>query len=238
MKMLLPLILISLCAGCVAQREPARPSRQVSGTTIPAAELPEVRTPETVKAYPVGRYTDPNFPNEMHERHTVYRREQASDWNYQSNKPYALPLGPVVARSNSADLAKTDAGQISAQQKAYADALLEQNAALKKRIDALQQENAAAQKLESENEKLRSELQKAHPSPTPSLEDDPLSGWFDPCEIMLFPRSDEDCRAYLISQMRLNDELSEELAARERARFQSLFSPFPRYLAFISTITP
>jgi hypothetical protein len=36
--------------------------------------MPEIRTPETVKAYPVGRYTDPNFPEEMHERHTLYRR--------------------------------------------------------------------------------------------------------------------------------------------------------------------
>jgi hypothetical protein len=60
---------------------------------VAAAEMPEVRTPETVKAYPVGRYTDPNFSNEMHERHTLYRREQTADWNYRPSQPQTLPLG-------------------------------------------------------------------------------------------------------------------------------------------------
>ena len=57
--------------------------------------MPEIRTPETVKAYPVGRYTDPNFPEEMHERHTLYRREQSADWNYH---PVAAPGASARAR--------------------------------------------------------------------------------------------------------------------------------------------
>jgi len=50
-------------------------------------------TYKPVKAYPVGRYTDPNFSNEMHERHTLYRREQTADWNYRPSQPQTLPLG-------------------------------------------------------------------------------------------------------------------------------------------------
>ena len=56
----------------------------------------------------------------------------------------------------------------------------------------------------------------------------------DPSEIMLFPRSEADYQAFLISQMRLNDELSAELSALERRRFEVLFGPsFPSrsYLA-------
>ena len=33
----------------------------------------------------------------------------------------------------------------------------------------------------------------------------------DPGEIVLFPRSDADCQAFLVSQMRLNDELAKAL---------------------------
>ena len=59
--------------------------------------MPEVRTPETVKAYPVGRYTDPNFPEEMHERHTLYRREQSAEWNYRPSSLMRCHLVPDCA---------------------------------------------------------------------------------------------------------------------------------------------
>ena len=75
----------------------------------------------------MGRYTDPHFAEAMHERHTLYRREQAAEWNYRPSNTYALPLGPVVAESNPSpsDHAATDAEQMNAQQKAYAEALLD-----------------------------------------------------------------------------------------------------------------
>ena len=97
----------------------------------------------------------------MHERHTLYRREQAAEWNYRPSKPYALPLGPVVAQSNPSPsyYAKTDAEQINAQQKAYAEALLEQNVALKRRIDELQQKDSTIQNLQGEIERLKKELE-------------------------------------------------------------------------------
>jgi hypothetical protein len=108
----------------------ARPM-EVPGTTV--ADVPAIRTPETVKAYPVGRYTDPNFPNEMHERHTLYLREQAADWNYRPSQPQALPLGPIAAVSDPSpsNYAAANVEQINAQQKAYAEALLEQNRVMK-----------------------------------------------------------------------------------------------------------
>jgi hypothetical protein len=53
-----------------------------------------VRTPEQLKAYPVGRYEDPTDPGVMHEGHTVYRAELSPDWNTAPNAPTYLPLGP------------------------------------------------------------------------------------------------------------------------------------------------
>jgi hypothetical protein len=57
-----------------------------AGSANAADDVGKLRTPEFVKAYPVGRYTDPNLPNQMHERHTLYRREHAADWNYRPSK--------------------------------------------------------------------------------------------------------------------------------------------------------
>jgi len=221
MKYLIPLILVF--TGCATQRERPAPPAEVPTTS----EIPEVRTPETLKAYPVGRYTDPNFPQEMHERHTVYRREQEAGWDYHPSQPYALPLGPVVARSNPSPsyYAKTNKQQISAQQDAYAKALLEQNHVLKQRIDALQKDKETLRKLESENEKLRLELDSKKTEPAGQSDHLKEMSFSDPGEIMLSPETEDDYQSFLISQMQLNDELSQQLASLERSRFRSLLNP-------------
>ena len=164
MKFLHSILLLSLVAGCATKKEVRSVRRvKVPSTTLAADDMTEVRTPETVKAYPVGRYTDPNFPDQMHERHTLYRREQATAWNYRPSRPYSLNLGPVAATSKPSPsyFAKADAAQINAQQKAHAEALLEQNVALKRRIDELQQKDSTIQNLQGEIERLKKELDSA-----------------------------------------------------------------------------
>ena len=248
-------ILLCLLSGCATRKEVIRPA-EVPGTQVAAAEMPEIRTPETVKAYPVGRYTDPNFPDEMHERHTLYRKEQSADWNYHPSRPQALPLGPVTAVSSPSPsyYATTNAEQINAQQKAYAEALLEQNRAMKERIEALQKNESAIQSLQSEVERLKKELNSRKESPP--VDDENASNNFslwrpthehtedeisDPGEIVLFPRSDADSQAFLVSQMRLNDELAKALDALERRKLLNLLLPFfpsRAYLALITNKTP
>jgi hypothetical protein len=194
-----------------------------------------------VKAYPVGRYIDPNFPDQVHERHIVYRRENAAEWNYRPSKPYPLLLGPVVAESNpsSSYYSKTNSEQINAQQKAYAEALLEQNVALKKRIDELRQKDSTIQNLQTEIERLKKELDSRAGEPVPldetkqSPSDDFSStGAFpvdqaitDPGEVMFSAESEADYQSFLISQMRLNDELSKELTVLQRRKLQALLRP-------------
>jgi hypothetical protein len=257
MKFLHSILLLSLVAGCATKKDVRSVQRiKVPSTTLAADDITEVRTPETVKAYPVGRYTDPNFPDQMHERHTLYRREQATAWNYRPSRPYSLNLGPVAATSKPSRsyFAKADAAQINAQQKAHAEALLEQNVALKRRIDELQQKDSTIQNLQGEIERLKKELEsRSQQSTTPNGESSEPSSkpgdfsnvnaldFTDPSEIMLFPRSEADYQAFLISQMWLNDELSAELCALERRRFEVLFgpsSPSRSYLALTTHKNP
>jgi hypothetical protein len=177
MKFLSCIILLSILAGCAIKKE-TRSARRVGvpGTAIGADDVRKVRRPEIVKAYPVGRYIDPNFPDQVHERHTVYRREQAAEWNYRPSKPYPLLLGPVVAESNpsSSYYSKTNSEQINAQQKAYAEALLEQNVALKRRIDELQQKDSTIQNLQTEIERLKKDLDSRAGEPMPPEEQNHL----------------------------------------------------------------
>ncbi|MBN8708116.1 MAG: hypothetical protein BGO12_13725 [Verrucomicrobia bacterium 61-8] len=251
MKYLISLLVLSLCAGCATRKETkSKPVVVVPGTNVSAKRLPTVRTPELVKAYPVGRYSDPNYPDEMHERHTVYRREQSPDWNYLPDPPVALPLGPTVAVSNTTPsyYAKAE-GELNAQQRAYAEALQEQNRAMKKRIETLQQEAGKVQGLEKEIDRLKKQIDETpeapaaapiQPSPAKTEETDVFSnvepelpaweeGVSDPGEITLFAESDNQSQDYLLSQMRLNDEFAAELAAAERRKISVVLNgPFLR----------
>jgi len=163
MKFLGSILLLLFCSACATQKAvDSNPlGKDAPATVLPAPKINKVRTLETVKAYPVGRYTDPNFPDSMHERHTLYRREQSAQWDYRPSKPYALSLGPVVAKSNPSPsyYVKTNSEQMNAQQKAYAESLLEQNRAMKKRLDSLMQNESNTQELQHEVKRLKKELQ-------------------------------------------------------------------------------
>ena len=94
MKSCHAIILLCLFAGCATKEgSPVTAAGGSSRRHGCGEDMPEIRTPETVKAYPVGRYTDPNFPDEMHERHTLYRREQAPTGITVLRSPRRFPLG-------------------------------------------------------------------------------------------------------------------------------------------------
>jgi len=237
MKYLISLLVLCFCSGCASRKTAQSEVVSVPGTSVSRKSLPSVRTPEVVKAYPVGRYSDPNYPDEMHERHTVYRREQSPDWNYLPDPPLALPLGPTVANTNPSPsyYAKAE-GELSSKQRAYADALQEQNRAMKKRIESLQEEAGKVPGLQHEVDRLKKQIDETPepakaPAPATSdkIEDDAFSsvepelpsweqGVSDPGEILLSAESDDQSQEFLISQMRLNDEFSAELAAAERRK--------------------
>jgi hypothetical protein len=84
-----------LLVGCASSNPPtlnvgAGPLPQKHNRSDPAS----LRTPEKLKAYPVGRYEDPADPDVMHEGHAIYRAETSPEWNTDPNEPTSLPLGP------------------------------------------------------------------------------------------------------------------------------------------------
>jgi hypothetical protein len=128
-----------LLVGCAAPTSPtvdagAGPLPQKHDVSDPAS----VRTPEQLKAYPVGRYEDPNDPDVMHEGHTIYRAESSPDWNTAPNEPTDLPLGP-------GEMAAAD----PAQQHTALTAELEQR---------LKQEDQLLQTTYEQNERLAQEI--------------------------------------------------------------------------------
>ncbi|MGH7968515.1 MAG: hypothetical protein ACREIC_07305, partial [Limisphaerales bacterium] len=92
--LLIPLLFLPACAT----KKPVvvRMPHSVPGTTLPSEDIESVRYGENLKAYPVGRYVDPNNSLVMHEAHTVYRVETTSKWNLHPNGPASIPAGPVV----------------------------------------------------------------------------------------------------------------------------------------------
>jgi hypothetical protein len=130
-----------LLAGCASPNPPT--SLNVSPGPLPQkhdlSDPASVRTPEQLKAYPVGRYEDPNDPEVMHEGHTIYRAETSPDWNTDPNEPTSLPLGPgEMAAANPA------------QQHTALTAELEQR---------LKQEDQLLQSTYEQNERLAQEIQ-------------------------------------------------------------------------------
>lgn len=246
MKYLISVLVVCLGAGCATRKDSTpKTAAVVLGTSVSAKRMASVRTPEVVKAYPVGRYSDPNYPEEMHEQHTVYRREQSPDWNY-------LPDPPPLPTGNPSPSCYADAsGELNARQQAYAEALQEQNRAMQRRIETLQKEVGKVPALQQELDQLKQNLgESPKPQPTPSPApakteegdvfssvDPALPAWeegvSDPGEITLFAESDDQNQVFLLSQMRINDEFATELAAAERRKISAVITgPFLRRKEF------
>lgn len=248
MKYLISLLIVCLSAGC-ATRKDATPKSvgSVPGTSVPANRLAAVRTPEVVKAYSAGRYSDPNYPDEMHEQHTVYRREQAPDWNY-------LPDPPPLPNSNpSPSYNGNGSGDWNTKQRVYAEALQEQNRAMQKRIEQLRQEAGKVPGLQQELDQLKKAVPAAEPTPEPAFTPTPakvedvdvlssvdpeLPAWeqggSDSGEITLFAENDAQSQDFLLSQMRINDEFFAEVAAAERRKISAVLTgPLLRRKEFV-----
>ncbi len=145
--LLLPLPLLSL-VGCstpstrIATAVPVQESN-VAGTALDPQDTENVRYDESLKAYPVGRYQDPNNPYVMHEAHTIYRAEQPPAWNLNPNQPTAVPLGPTVAVADTAKQTTVMSGELEqkiAQQNQLLQATAEQNDQLAQELQTLKAE--------------------------------------------------------------------------------------------------
>jgi hypothetical protein len=63
----------------------------------PATDDAAVRYPEVIRAYHVGRYSDPNDDLVMHEQHVVYRVEANTRWDFRPGNTCGNPFAIVPA---------------------------------------------------------------------------------------------------------------------------------------------
>jgi hypothetical protein len=157
-----PLIFLSACASkkpVVVKMPPA-----VSGSALTTADMESVRYGENMKAYPVGRYVDPNNGLVMHEAHTIYRVETTAKWNLHLDVyPYApgnLPGGPVVGIIDPAHQNSPMTPEIVAEvdrQKAATQALMAQSQRMNQALNQLAKILPVTSQVAEENAQLKAQ---------------------------------------------------------------------------------
>jgi len=84
----IPLVLVASCAS--------QPKRYIFQDTLPAPVLkPPVRYPEVIRTYAFGPYVDPNHPDLMHARHSMYRVEEPARWDLHPGPYDEAITGPL-----------------------------------------------------------------------------------------------------------------------------------------------
>ena len=73
---LIPLLFLTACSTA--------PKFAVRPASPPPENFSPLRYPEAIHAYHIGRYTDPNDDDLLHEQHVVYRIEENARWDLQS----------------------------------------------------------------------------------------------------------------------------------------------------------
>ena len=153
---LIPLLLLSACADkkpFIGQMPPA-----ISGTTLVDDELESVRYGENLKAYPMGRYIDPNDGLVMHEAHTVYRVETTAKWNLHPNLPVPVPSGPIIGLIDPAHKTSPVTPEIVAEmnrQQAATAALLAQGGRMDQAVSQLTQTLTLTAQVSADNARLQ-----------------------------------------------------------------------------------
>ena len=167
--------------------------RAVPGTTLSTDGVESVRYAENIKAYPLGRYVDPNNSRIMHEGHSIYRVETTVKWNLHPNEPVSMPLGPVHVRDSartSAPIGDELVAQLN-QQKEATKAIVQGGQAVSQKLGELaikmqqtqefaaqnavlkQEVNTAKQRLDALEEELRKQQRTARaPQPNDRPQDD------------------------------------------------------------------
>lgn len=183
---LLPLLLTLFAVSCASKTPPAVNVGPSPGRDLNRTESAAVRYPEKIKAYPLGRYTDPNHRGLMHEAHTVYRVETTPKWNL-SRRGRSSP--PDLSASNRGELSRNELMVELTRQREATKAVMQSGDAvstkltdlansLQKNQQALAEQNAGIRKeLKATRERLETLERKADQQPafeaTPPSDDAP-----------------------------------------------------------------
>ncbi|MGH7980261.1 MAG: hypothetical protein ACREE6_12880 [Limisphaerales bacterium] len=154
------LISIVILTGCSSTHVVQMPP-PIPGTTFSSDEMESVRYAETVKAYPIGRYIDPNDPDIMHEAHVIYRIETTAKWNLHPDGTGTIPFGPALAVIDSAHYNAPVNAEVIAEvdkQKAATEALLEHNGEFKQSLSQMARAVQVIQQVDEQNQQIKQEL--------------------------------------------------------------------------------
>ena len=162
-----PLLLVSsifVITGCSTPPTVQTRPLSVPGSTLPSEKMESVRYAENIKAYPLGRYIDPNNRLVMHEGHVLYRVESTGKWNLHPSAPVRVPLGPVRARS-AAKSARPVNDELVAEinrQKELTKTLIQGSAAVSSQLSELASGVKQTQQAVEDNAKTRAALENAN----------------------------------------------------------------------------
>lgn len=162
MKLILLISLPILLAACATRHAPVVKISPyaVPGTTLPSEGIESVRYAENIKAYPLGRYVDPNNSRIMHEGHSIYRVETTAKWNLHPNAPVSVPLGPVRVR-DTAKTASSVGNELVAelnQQKEATKAVMQGGQVVSQKLGELASKLQQTQQIAEQNAQLKQEV--------------------------------------------------------------------------------
>ena len=164
---LLPII--ALLSSC-AKKAPIDPIIVIKETPKPltANQRKQLRHPESIRKYAVGRYTDPNNQHVLHEAHDIYRVESTSKWNHLPNRSKSLARqGPkhLVKPQGSEEIERLK--QNLAEERRTSRTVITANEQLKKSIEPLMKSFDHAKILTEQNAELRRQLHETKSKPSP-----------------------------------------------------------------------
>ena len=117
-----------------------------------------IRQPERLREYRLGRSVDPGDPFVMHEGHPVYRVEETAEWNLQA-KSSAPSTHPVPKHAAASPSPQNDAAVAELnKQRAATRAFTEQTATLNQRLTELAKAVAQTQEVAIQNLQLKQEM--------------------------------------------------------------------------------
>ena len=165
---LLILCFIILAAACTTKHPCPSQNRtglplfinEVSETNVHADDLHKLRVGESVKAYSLGRWLDPNNSGIMHEGGIIYRMENDSAWNLQPDLPVKLPFTQSQAKLtlDDEDHLRAEIEVRSNEQRKLYQLIKKASDEATERIDVLNESLVIGQKLAQQNKNLKAEL--------------------------------------------------------------------------------
>ena len=182
----LPLFLALFAASCASKIPPVVKIESSPGRHLNRSESEGVRFSEKIKAYPLGRYADPNQRGVMHEAHTIYRIETTPKWNLVRRGRTTTPVTSGAAHGElsrnellvelnrqreatkavmqSGESVSTKLGELASTLQRNQQTLAEQNAGIRKELLTTRERIETLERKVSEQ---------PAPETSPSREDDP-----------------------------------------------------------------